>query len=152
LEDERQIEEKQYEQDRADHSSDFSAAGRSISEKRSWKRPSHQHHSHHMLCAARHYSCIVADIEVTPKPNRLGDTMIRVYDNEMGALVGTITEEQLQFLIDQLEETSISDQDYYLDENTLTVLEGAGADASLMVLLRSALGDRSGCDIRWERT
>ena len=91
-------------------------------------------------------------IEVIPKPNRLGDTMIRVYDNEMGALVGTITEEQLQFLIDQFEETSISDQDYYLDVNTLAVLEGAGAAASLMDLLRSALGDRSGCEIRWERT
>ena len=91
----------------------------------------------------------MADIEVIPKPNRLGDNMIRVYDNEMGALVGTITEEQLQFLIDQLEETSISDQDYYLDENTLAVLEGAGAEASLMDLLRSALGDRSDCEIRW---
>ena len=78
--------------------------------------------------------------------------MIRVYDNEMGALVGTITEEQLQFLIDQFEETSISDQDYYLDVNTLAVLEGAGAEASLMDLLRSALGDRSGCEIRWELT
>ena len=70
--------------------------------------------------------------------------MIRVYDNKLGALVGTITEEQLQFLIDQLEETSISDQDYYLDENALVVLEGAGADASLMDLLRSALGDKIG--------
>ena len=78
--------------------------------------------------------------------------MIRVYDNEMGVLIGTITEEQLQLLIDELEETSTKDQDYYLDETTLKLLEDAGADDSMMVLLRGAMGDRSDFEIRWERT
>jgi len=78
--------------------------------------------------------------------------VIRVYDNEMGVLIGTITEEQLQLLIDELEETSTKDQDYYLDETTLLLLEGAGADKPLMELLRGALGDRSDFEIRWERT
>ena len=78
--------------------------------------------------------------------------MIRVYDNEIGVLIGTITEEQLQLLIDELEETSKKDQDYYLDETTLKLLEDAGADDSLMVLLRGALGNRSDFEIRWERT
>ncbi len=78
--------------------------------------------------------------------------MIRIYDNELSVLIGTITEEQLQFLVDELEETSTKDQDYYLDEATLKVLEGAGAEASLIELLRGALGDRSDFEIRWERT
>lgn len=77
--------------------------------------------------------------------------MIEVYDNETGILIGTITEEQLQFLIDELEETSTEDQDYFLDDGTLDMLEGAGADDSLMDMLRGALGDRSDFEIRWER-
>lgn len=77
--------------------------------------------------------------------------MIEVYDNEVGVLIGTITEEQLQFLIDELEETSTTDQDYYLDEGTLDMLEEAGADDELMELLRGALGDREETEIRWER-
>ena len=36
---------------------------------------------------------------------RKGATMIEVYDNESGVLIGTNTEEQLQFLIDELEDT-----------------------------------------------
>jgi processive 1,2-diacylglycerol beta-glucosyltransferase len=77
--------------------------------------------------------------------------MIEVYDNEVGVLIGTITEEQLQFLIDELEETSTKDQDYYLDEGTLDMLEEVGADDALMDLLRGALGDREEIEIRWER-
>jgi processive 1,2-diacylglycerol beta-glucosyltransferase len=77
--------------------------------------------------------------------------MIEVYDNEVGVLIGTITEDQLQFLIDELEETSTTDQDYYLDEGMLDMLEEAGADDSLMDLLRGALGDREDIEIRWER-
>ena len=77
--------------------------------------------------------------------------MIKVYENETGILIGTIDEEQLQFLIDNLEETSTADQDYYLDEGMLDILEEVGADDSLMDLLRGALGDRSDFEIRWER-
>ncbi len=77
--------------------------------------------------------------------------MIEVYDNQSGVLFGTITEQQLQFLIDELEETSTTDQDYYMDANMLDALEAAGADAKLMGLLRGALGDREDLEIRWER-
>ena len=77
--------------------------------------------------------------------------MIEVYDNAVGVLIGTITEEQLQFLIDELEETSTKDQDYYLDEGMMDMLEEAGADDALMQLLRGALGDRDEIEIRWER-
>lgn len=77
--------------------------------------------------------------------------MINVYDNASGLVIGTITESQLQFLIDNLEETSTTDQDYYLDVAMLDVLEDAGGDAPLMELLRGALGDRSDFEIRWER-
>src|SRR5207249_4463765 len=45
--------------------------------------------------------------------------MIQLYDKETGASLGAITEEQLQFLADQLEEESPQDQDYYINEPTL---------------------------------
>ena len=78
--------------------------------------------------------------------------MIEIYDNETGRLLGTISESQLQFLIDQLEETSTTDQDYYLDEAVLGMLEEAGGDQELLRLLRGGLGGRGGYEVRWERT
>lgn len=78
--------------------------------------------------------------------------VIRLDDVEHGRTIGEISEAQLQFLIDQLEETSNTDQDYYIDEGTLDLLEDAGADTALLDLLRSGLGERDGYDVRWERT
>ena len=77
--------------------------------------------------------------------------IIRLYDNASGAALGTLTEEQLQFLIDNLEEETSDDQDYYLNPNTLELLEARGGDASLIALLRRALGDKQGREIRWAR-
>lgn len=76
--------------------------------------------------------------------------MIELYDNETGDLVGEITAEQLQFLIDELEETSTSDRDYYLDAQVLDMLEEAGADDQLLEILQDALGDKAGTEVRWE--
>jgi processive 1,2-diacylglycerol beta-glucosyltransferase len=76
---------------------------------------------------------------------------IELFDNETGTVLGTITESQLQFLIDQLEEESSDDRDYYLIPRTLELLEQRGADAELLALLRAGLGEREGFEIRWER-
>ena len=78
--------------------------------------------------------------------------MIQLFDNDTGVKIGNITQDQLQFLIDQLEETSTTDQDYYIDPPTLEMLQSAGCDPELLGLLSSSLGDREGCEIRWERT
>lgn len=78
--------------------------------------------------------------------------MIRILDVGTDREIGTLTEAQLQFLVDQLEEESREDQDYYISRETLEMFEGAGADAALLEVLRTALGDREGMDIRWSRT
>lgn len=78
--------------------------------------------------------------------------MIQLHDKETGVFVGTITEAQLQFLIDQLEEESTDDTDYYIDQATLDLFTEAGADAALLALLRQALGRRDGMEIVWSRT
>ena len=77
--------------------------------------------------------------------------MIRLHDAERGTLIGTITEEQLQFLIDELEEESAEDRDYYITPDTVDMLEEDGGDAAFVGLLRSALSGREGLDVRWSR-
>ena len=76
---------------------------------------------------------------------------IHIYDNDSGALLGSVTEEQLQFLIDQLEEESSDDQDYYLNPRTIQLLHDRGGDPMLMKLLHDAIGDGVGVEIRWQR-
>jgi hypothetical protein len=77
--------------------------------------------------------------------------LITLYDVASGGKIGTITDAQLQFMMDQLEEESDEDQDYYVNSDTLDLFEAAGADPALTDLLRKALGDRTEMDIRWER-
>lgn len=76
--------------------------------------------------------------------------MIKVYDKESGVLWGEMTEAQLQFLVDQLEEESSADQDYYLNQATLEMFEAAGAEADLLALLRRILGEKEEAEFRWE--
>lgn len=77
--------------------------------------------------------------------------MIKLYDKDSGAWLGMISEEQLQFLTDQLEEESSKDQDYYLDEATLEMFQDSAADPALIAMLRSALNGRTEMEIRWSR-
>lgn len=78
--------------------------------------------------------------------------MIQLHDTETGQPLGTITEPQLQFLIDELEEESADDQDYYLNDDTIVRFEEAGADPALIAVLRTALAGREGMEIRWARS
>jgi len=76
--------------------------------------------------------------------------MITLYDANSGKEIGTISEEQLEFLREQLEEESSTDQDYYITRDTLDMFEDEGADAALLALLQRALGAREEMDVRWE--
>lgn len=75
--------------------------------------------------------------------------MIQLRDKETGRVLGSISEDQLQFLIDQLEEESADDTDYYLNRATLEMFEERGADADLLRILRDGLGDREEMEIEW---
>ena len=75
--------------------------------------------------------------------------MPKIYNQESGEFLGTITREELQYLIDDLVEEDSTDRDYYIDGATLDWFETHGADADLMAVLRQALGDREGMEIRW---
>lgn len=77
--------------------------------------------------------------------------MVKLYDKASGAEIGTVSEEQLRILFDQLEEESPADDDYYINRETVYMLEQEGADPSLIAILRRAMGDRDDMDIRWAR-
>ncbi|HET9131760.1 MAG TPA: galactosyldiacylglycerol synthase [Terriglobia bacterium] len=77
--------------------------------------------------------------------------MIELRDKETGRSIGSITEDQLQFLIDQLEEESSTDTDYYLNAATLDMFADNGIDTQLLTLLRGALGNREDMEIEWIR-
>lgn len=77
--------------------------------------------------------------------------MIDLYNAETNQLIGTITEAELQVLVDGLEEESSSDRDYYIDAGTIDLLGDGRATEHLLGLLRSALGTTDGAEIRWQR-
>lgn len=77
--------------------------------------------------------------------------MIRLKDKETGSILGSISEDDLQFLIDQLEEEWEEDTDYYLNRATLDMLKNQGASEPLMSLLEAAIGEKESIEIEWSR-
>lgn len=78
--------------------------------------------------------------------------MVQLFDKQTDAPLGSITDDQLQFMMDRLEEESPRDDDYYLNRTTVDFLESEGADPAFIETLRRALGDREETEIRWTRS
>jgi len=78
--------------------------------------------------------------------------MVQLFDKQTGAQLGSLSDEQFQFLADHLEEESLADDDYYLNRTTVDILESEGADPGLIEVLRRALGGKEEADIRWTRS
>ncbi len=76
--------------------------------------------------------------------------MPRLTRIDTGNEIGTITDVQLAFLVEQLEEEHEEDQDYYIDKETLELMSDNGCDPELLVMLEKALGDDEHMDIVWE--
>ncbi len=78
--------------------------------------------------------------------------MIQIFDSETGDELGTLSEDHLKFLVDQLEEEYEEDQDYYINLDMLEAFADQGAEPALLEILRRALGDREEMEIHWLRT
>ena len=78
------------------------------------------------------------------------DQMYRLTDIEHDYEIGIITEDQVQFLIDNLEEEGIEDQDYYIDPDALSFFAENGCDEELLTMLTEALEGRVNIDVRYE--
>ncbi len=77
--------------------------------------------------------------------------MIKVFNKTTGEFIGRITETDLEFLEDQLEEESLDDTDYYIREETIGQFEESGATAHLLEVLRGGMRSENAIEIRWER-
>jgi hypothetical protein len=77
--------------------------------------------------------------------------MPRLYNKKTGALLGEVSESDIECLIDVLEEEDSKDVDYYIDLDTTEILEDNGASVDLVSMLRKAIGADAGVDVRWEK-
>lgn len=78
--------------------------------------------------------------------------MVNLVNKTTGDLIGEISEAELQYLIDQMEEESMQDRDYSITNMEIAYFEQQGADPHLVDLLRDALGDDNELIIIWSRT
>ena len=78
--------------------------------------------------------------------------MVRLFDKETGKFVAEITEDQFQFLMDNLEEESSVDEDYYFNKATIEMFKERDADEQLIEILERVIGSKGEAELRWERS
>lgn len=76
--------------------------------------------------------------------------MPRLTRIDTGDDIGTISDAQLKFLVEQLEEEHEEDQDYFIDRDTLELMSDNGGDPELLAMLEKAIGDDDSMNIAWE--
>jgi len=76
--------------------------------------------------------------------------MPRLVRLDTGAEIGNISDAQLAFLVEQLEEEHDEDRDYFVDKNTIELLSDNGCDPELLGMLEKAIGEDEAMDIAWE--
>ncbi|NLC58065.1 MAG: galactosyldiacylglycerol synthase [Armatimonadetes bacterium] len=73
--------------------------------------------------------------------------MVAIYRADNDEQIGTISDQDLDFLVEQLVEEDLEDTDYYVDRETIDFLKSRGASPTLLALLQRALGDREGVEV-----
>ncbi len=77
--------------------------------------------------------------------------MVKLYKKKTNQYLGRIDDDQLQFLIDNLEEESLTDTDYYVNRSTLDLLKEKGLSEELAGLIEGAMGESDEVEIRYEK-
>ena len=77
--------------------------------------------------------------------------MPTLYYKDTGALIGSISDDQLDFMINQLEEESLEDTDYAITPMLLAYFTELNADQELITVLWNALGDQEVVEVHWSR-
>lgn len=77
--------------------------------------------------------------------------MIELYNKANNDYLGKISEEELQFLIDNLEEENMTDEDYYIDKPTLEFLKERNASSYLVKIIEDTMGDNEFIEILYKR-
>ena len=77
--------------------------------------------------------------------------MVKLYDKTTGKYLGRISDDELQFLIDNLEEESMTDVDYYLNRTVFNLLKEKGMSENLAKMIEQAMGKKDDIEISYER-
>lgn len=77
--------------------------------------------------------------------------MLTIYNLADNSKAGTITDAEYQFLAMLLEEDRLEDSDYYINRDTIAMLQDAGATLELIQVLTRAIAATGEADIRWVR-
>ncbi len=72
-----------------------------------------------------------------------------LYIKDSGKRIGTLSDEQLDELVELLEEEDSEDHDYYIDKDVLAFMESEGADEELLAILRPLISDEEGIEVEW---
>lgn len=78
------------------------------------------------------------------------DDIFYLMDSEKEEEIGIITEDQVQFLLDNLTEEGAEDPEFYIDEDTLEFLAENSGDEELIALISEALEGRPDLAIYYE--
>jgi hypothetical protein len=81
-----------------------------------------------------------------------GNTVITLRIKGSGEYVGTLSESQLQYLIDELEEEHSQDQDYWLHRSQVDIFKEKNADPALIEMLEKALGNSDDVEVVWDKS
>jgi hypothetical protein len=76
--------------------------------------------------------------------------MPRLIRLDTGDAIGTVSDDHLKFLVEQLEEEHGDDKDYFIDRDTVELLSDNGADPELLAILEKGLAGDDEMDISWE--
>ena len=66
--------------------------------------------------------------------------------------LGHVSDDDLNFLMSQLEEESLTDEDYTIDRMTFEFLKDQGMSTGLQAILEKALGDKDEVEITYTKS
>ena len=98
-----------------------------------------------ILIALRYYR-----LGDAPWMDRAMDEIFYLMDSEKEEEIGIITDDQVQFLIDNLAEEGVEDEEFYIDEDVLAFLAENGCDEELLSLFAEGLEGRTDLAIQYE--
>jgi hypothetical protein len=75
--------------------------------------------------------------------------VIILKDKATDVSLGTISEEQLEFLRAELVEESEEDQDYWINRDTLDLFRQHGGDPALIAMIELGMAGRDDIEIAW---
>lgn len=73
--------------------------------------------------------------------------MPKLINKDTGKAIGSVTDDDVQFLIDQLEEEDSDDTDYFISADVVRFLEDNGASDELIEILTATLVEMYGEEI-----